>query len=152
MANAFEMEEMQGGSTIINLPPTSRQGVGRPLGSTGGGGFLQPPINPPILTNAGDNAAQNAEVLVKNDNINWINNKWRPAMAWLYMIICGFDFIVAPVLWAILQSKLANIATQWQPLTLQGAGLFHVAMGAVLGIAAFGRTKEKIELSKSISN
>jgi len=28
---------------------------------------------------------------------------------------------------------------------LQGAGLFHVAMGAVLGIAAYGRTKEKIE-------
>ena len=32
----------------------------------------------------------------------------------------------------------------WQPLTLQGAGLFHVAMGAVLGIAAFGRTQEKL--------
>ena len=30
------------------------------------------------------------------------------------------------------------------PLTLQGAGLFHIAMGAVLGIAAFGRTQEKI--------
>jgi len=26
---------------------------------------------------------------------------------------------------------------------LQGAGLFHLAMGAVLGIAAYGRTKEK---------
>jgi len=34
--------------------------------------------------------------------------------------------------------------TQWQPLTLQGAGLFNVAMGAVLGIAAFGRTQEKL--------
>jgi hypothetical protein len=33
---------------------------------------------------------------------------------------------------------------QWQPLTLQGAGLFHIAMGAVLGIAAYGRTKEKM--------
>jgi hypothetical protein len=33
---------------------------------------------------------------------------------------------------------------QWQPLTLQGAGLFHLAMGAVLGIAAYGRTKEKM--------
>jgi len=29
-------------------------------------------------------------------------------------------------------------------LTLQGAGLFHIAMGAVLGIAAFGRTQEKL--------
>jgi hypothetical protein len=26
-----------------------------------------------------------------------------------------------------------------------GAGLFHISMGAVLGIAAYGRTKEKIE-------
>ena len=34
--------------------------------------------------------------------------------------------------------------TQWQPLTLNGAGLFHIAMGAVLGIAAMGRTQEKI--------
>jgi hypothetical protein len=34
--------------------------------------------------------------------------------------------------------------TQWQPLTLQGAGLFHIAMGAVLGIAAMGRTQEKL--------
>ena len=34
--------------------------------------------------------------------------------------------------------------TQWDPLTLKGAGLFHIAMGAVLGIAAFGRTQEKL--------
>jgi hypothetical protein len=33
---------------------------------------------------------------------------------------------------------------QWNPITLQGAGLFHMAMGAILGIAAFGRTQEKI--------
>jgi hypothetical protein len=36
------------------------------------------------------------------------------------------------------------VKTQWQPLTLQGAGLFHIAMGAVLGIAAYGRTQEKL--------
>jgi murein DD-endopeptidase MepM/ murein hydrolase activator NlpD len=29
-------------------------------------------------------------------------------------------------------------------LTLQGAGLFHIAMGAVLGLAAYGRTQEKL--------
>jgi hypothetical protein len=39
--------------------------------------------------------------------------------------------------------KVGTMA-QWQPLTLQGAGLFHIAMGAVLGIAAMGRTQEKI--------
>jgi hypothetical protein len=30
------------------------------------------------------------------------------------------------------------------PLTLQGAGLYHIAMGAVLGVAAYGRSQEKI--------
>ena len=37
-----------------------------------------------------------------------------------------------------------QVTSQWNPLTLQGAGLFHIAMGAVLGIAAFGRTQEKL--------
>jgi DnaJ-class molecular chaperone len=37
-----------------------------------------------------------------------------------------------------------SVTSQWQPLTLQGAGLYHIAMGAVLGIAAYGRTKEKV--------
>jgi hypothetical protein len=43
-----------------------------------------------------------------------------------------------------LQTTVGTGLTQWNPLTLQGAGLFHIAMGAVLGIAAFGRTQEKL--------
>lgn len=85
---------------------------------------------------------------------DWINKKWRPAMGWMYMIVCIFDFIVAPILWAVVQfweTQITNDAfRQWQPLTLQGAGLFHVAMGAVLGVAAYGRTKEKIEGAATI--
>jgi len=98
------------------------------------------------LNKAGDNAAQNAEVLVLNDNSDWINKKWRPLMAFIYMITCTVDFILFPILWSILQAMdQGNVTQQWQPLTLQGAGLYHVAMGAVLGIAAYGRTKEKLE-------
>jgi len=103
------------------------------------------PIN---LTQAGDNAAQNAEVLVKHDkdSQDWVNKKWRPMMGWSYMITCVTDFVIFPVLWSLLQAmSKGEVTSQWQPLTLQGAGLYHVAMGAVLGIAAFGRTKEKIE-------
>jgi hypothetical protein len=37
-----------------------------------------------------------------------------------------------------------GVNVQWQPLTLQGAGLFHISMGAVLGLAAYGRTQEKL--------
>ena len=32
----------------------------------------------------------------------------------------------------------------WNPLTLQGAGLYHLAMGAILGVAAWSRGQEKI--------
>jgi hypothetical protein len=76
---------------------------------------------------------------------DWMNSKWRPMMGWMYMVVCSFDFVIAPILWSLLQSiSHGSVNTQWQPLTLQGAGLFHIAMGAVLGIAAYGRTQEKL--------
>jgi len=37
------------------------------------------------------------------------------------------------------------VLTQWNPITLYGAGFFHIAMGAVLGITSYGRSQEKIE-------
>lgn len=102
------------------------------------------------LTQAGNNAAQNADVLVKNTNEDWINKKWRPAMGWSYMLTCITDFVIFPVLWSLLQAvSKGQVTSQWQPLTLQGAGLYHIAMGAVLGIAAYGRTKEKLEGAQS---
>jgi hypothetical protein len=75
---------------------------------------------------------------------DWMNSKWRPMMGWMYMLVCMFDMILFPVLWSLLQTMTHTPITQWNPLTLQGAGLFHIAMGAVLGIAAFGRTQEKL--------
>ena len=76
---------------------------------------------------------------------DWMNSKWRPMMGWMYMSVCAFDFMIAPIMWSLLQAlSKGSVQTQWQPLTLQGAGLFHVAMGAVLGIAAYGRTQEKL--------
>ena len=76
---------------------------------------------------------------------DWMNSKWRPACGWMYILVCLFDFMIAPVLWSITQAVFhGGVNVQWQPLTLQGAGLFHVAMGAVLGIAAYGRTQEKL--------
>ncbi len=75
---------------------------------------------------------------------DWMNSKWRPMMGWMYMLVCTADFILFPVMWSLLQTFAKVPITQWTPLTLQGAGLFHIAMGAVLGIAAFGRTQEKL--------
>ena len=80
---------------------------------------------------------------------DWMNTKWRPMMGWMYMAVCVTDFIIFPILWSIVQAidPQGAVTTAWQPLTLQGAGLFHMAMGAVLGIAVYGRTKEKLEIS-----
>lgn len=79
---------------------------------------------------------------------DWMNSKWRPAMGWMYMMVCVFDFIIFPIMFTIVQfweTEAANDAfRQWQPLTLAGAGLFHMAMGAVLGLSAWGRTQEKL--------
>ena len=74
----------------------------------------------------------------------WMQNLWRPARGWMYMLICLLDMAIFPVAWSLLQAMMHVPITQWNPLTLQGAGLFHIAMGAVLGIAAFGRTQEKL--------
>ena len=66
-------------------------------------------------------------------------------MGWMYMLVCTMDFVVFPILWSLLQSLSHGIVnSQWQPLTLQGAGLFHIAMGAVIGVSAYGRTQEKL--------
>ena len=75
---------------------------------------------------------------------DWMNAKWRPMMGWMYMLVCTMDMVIFPILWSLLQTLTHSPITQWNPLTLQGAGLFHIAMGAVLGIAAFGRTQEKL--------
>lgn len=75
---------------------------------------------------------------------DWMNAKWRPMMGWIYMLTCVTDFILFPVLWSILQAAMHQPVTAWQPITLQGAGLFHLSMGAIIGVAAFGRTQEKL--------
>lgn len=84
----------------------------------------------------------------KLKNNSWVISTWRPAMAWMYMAVCIFDFILFPIFWSIIQvAHNGNVTSQWNPLTLIGAGLFHMAMGAVLGVTAWGRTREKITLT-----
>jgi hypothetical protein len=78
-------------------------------------------------------------------NEDWMNTKWRPAMGWMYMLVCIMDFVLFPILWSLIQViGDGKVESQWVPITLQGAGLFHIAMGAILGIAAYGRTQEKM--------
>ncbi len=116
--------------------------------SSSSGGSFRSSVSPSGPAGRADmsNNVGDSETLVKNTNEDWINKKWRPAMGWIYMLTCTFDFVIAPILWSLLQAvQGGQVTNQWQPLTLQGAGLYHIAMGAVLGIAAYGRTKEKVE-------
>ena len=87
--------------------------------------------------------APKSESAKKNED--WMNTKWRPAMGWMYMLVCITDFVIFPILWSLVQVVGdGKVESQWVPITLQGAGLFHIAMGAILGIAAYGRTQEKM--------
>lgn len=83
--------------------------------------------------------------MTKLNREDWTTRKWRPMMAWMYMTVCILDFAIFPVLWSILQAYYdGQVTSQWDPLTLKGAGLFHMAMGAVLGVAAWSRGQEKL--------
>ena len=100
-----------------------------------------------LLKSGGGALSEGGRSLVEHDkeSTDWINKKWRPAMGWVYMLTCTCDFVLFPILWSLLQTLSAGqVTSQWQPLTLQGAGLYHIALGAVLGIAAYGRSQEKI--------
>jgi hypothetical protein len=121
-------------SAGFGSPSTSGFGAQTPQGSTVG--------------QAAGAMHSGGESTVKLDKAaeDWINKKWRPVMGWVYMLTCTMDFVIFPILWSVLQAIGAGqVTSQWQPITLQGAGLYHIAMGAVLGIAAYGRTKEKVE-------
>jgi hypothetical protein len=79
---------------------------------------------------------------------DFMTSKWRPMMAIMYMCVCVCDFILFPIGFTTVQfweTQAVNDAfRQWQPMTLQGGGLFHMAMGAVLGITAWSRGQEKM--------
>jgi len=86
-----------------------------------------------------------SEEMITEKKEDWMNAKWRPMMGWMYMLVCTMDFVVFPVLWSLINAAHSgSVGQQWNPITLQGAGLFHMAMGAIIGVAAFGRTQEKL--------
>ena len=90
-------------------------------------------------------AEQGKDVLDGDKKEDWMNAKWRPMMGWMYMLVCTMDFVIFPIMWSLVQVIAGGeVKSQWSPITLQGAGLFHMAMGAIIGVAAFGRTQEKL--------
>jgi len=80
----------------------------------------------------------------KKEEEHWAKAYWRPAMGWLYMLICLVDFVIFPAIsmFVPMITKMPYVA--WQSLSLSNGGLIHMAFGAILGVAAYGRTQEKV--------
>lgn len=83
---------------------------------------------------------------------NWFKSYWRPAMAWLYFVTCLFDFLLAPILNNLyfVIYKVGQFQN-WDPLTLKGAGLYHISMMAIVGITAWSRGQEKMRIMSETS-
>ena len=81
---------------------------------------------------------------------NWAQANWRSWMGWQYMIVCLFDFMIAPIMSWIFAYYTNTPLVSWVPLTMTGAGFYHLAMGAIIGVTSFSKSKEKIAaLSRS---
>lgn len=101
--------------------------------------------------------------------------RWRHFAAYIYLIICIFDFIVMPIVYEsnnrMLPVEALRIAQEfqdagsqelvftalmtkraWDPITLLGAGTFHIAFGAILGAAAWTRGREREARTKYRTN
>ena len=83
---------------------------------------------------------------------NWIKSYWRPAMGWLYMLICFVDFVLYPMLAMFMPAFLRTFGvenvsyTPWSSITLTNGGLIHISFGAILGITAWTRGLEKVRI------
>ncbi len=69
---------------------------------------------------------------------SWIKQYWRPAIAWQYFTVCVFDFIIFPAAFMYFTKQ------PWDPITLKEGGFYHLAMAAIIGVAAWTRGQEKI--------
>lgn len=94
-----------------------------------------------------DNGKANSEdqvLKITRQDDTWFYANWRPFMAWQYAVVCIFDFLLAPIVMAIIQTIGKLPITQWHPITLEGAGLYHMAMMAIVGITSWTRGQERI--------
>lgn len=86
------------------------------------------------------------ENYILKKNAQWLQSYWRPSVGVTYIVINLFDFIIFPILWTVTSYITKGEITQWKPLTLEYTGLFHLAFGAILGVSAWSRNKEKFQI------
>ena len=75
---------------------------------------------------------------------SWIKHYWRPAIAWQYLAVCLFDFMLAPIMLMVFSYLTGAGYIAWTPLTLQMNGFYHLSMGAIVGVSSWSRGQEKI--------
>ena len=90
------------------------------------------------------------------------NEGWKPLLALIYALICVFDFVIIPTWIAATRDQLDTsvfgqsevdhdiqmqlielVWAPYEPLTLKGAGMFHLAFGALLTGSALAKRKEE---------
>ena len=73
----------------------------------------------------------------------WLKTWWRPAMGIQYIVVCVCDFIIFPGIREVTFAA-GGAFHEWKSLTLSNGGIYHAAMGAIVGVVAWQRTKEKL--------
>ena len=96
---------------------------------------------------------QNRKITTKQTPIqreyeDWLTSHWRPIIAYSYVAIILFDFIFGPIMFTAFATATGNPLIMWESLTLGQGGMFHLAIGAVLGAASWTRGQEKLERAR----
>lgn len=76
--------------------------------------------------------------------------QWREWAAYIFLSICTYDFIIAPLFNQIMVAFFKLQYVPWQPLTLQSGGIFFMSFGVILGVSAWGKSTENTEIIKNM--
>lgn len=79
------------------------------------------------------------------DGEPFIQKYWRPIAACVYLFICLFDFVLAPVLMGFYSIYTKSTLVMWVPLTTVGGGIFHISFGAIVGIYSYTHGQEVLQ-------
>lgn len=92
---------------------------------------------------------------------------WRNVAAFVYLFICVFDIVLMPIFYemnrpplergeivAMVQHlepsnqvsamQIISSEQKWEPLTVKDGSMFHIAFGAILGVAAWSRQSSRL--------
>jgi hypothetical protein len=76
--------------------------------------------------------------------------EWRLLAAYVYLTICSYDFMLAPLSNQLIAYYFKQPFVPWTPLTTQGTGLFHLSFLTILGISAYGKGNERVEMLRNM--